>query len=98
MLFLSIVNAFDAVIQFQVCILIHGFGGTIRGKAENPKSKLDMIVSYVSRLNLQKSKCKIRVRLCIMDLFDMFFRTQDRISEVDVGLLATSKMKLFLKC
>lgn len=46
MLFLSTLNAFDAVIQLQVCILIHGFGGTIREKAENPKSKLDMIVSY----------------------------------------------------
>lgn len=73
MLFLSTLNAFDAVIQLQVCILIHGFGGTIREKAENPKSKLDMIVPYFSRLNLQKSKCKIRVKLCIMDLFDMFF-------------------------
>ena len=56
MLFLSTLNAFDAVIQLQVCILIHGFGGTIREKAENPKSKLDMIVPYFSRLNLQKSK------------------------------------------
>ena len=46
MLFLSTLNAFNAVIQLQVCILIHGFGGTIREKAENPKSKLDMIVSY----------------------------------------------------
>ena len=73
MLFLSTLNAFDAVIQLQVCILIHGFGGTIREKAENPKSKLDMIVPYFSRLNLQKSKCKIRVKLCIMGLFDMFF-------------------------
>ena len=73
MLFLSTLNAFDAVIQLQVCILIHGFGGTIREKAENPKSKLDMIVPYFSRLNLQKSKCKIRVKLCLMDLFDMFF-------------------------
>ena len=73
MLFLSTLNAFDAVIQLQVCILIHEFGGTIREKAENPKSKLDMIVPYFSRLNLQKSKCKIRVKLCIMDLFDMFF-------------------------
>ena len=73
MLFLSTLNTFDAVIQLQVCILIHGFGGTIREKAENPKSKLDMIVPYFSRLNLQKSKCKIRVKLCIMDLFDMFF-------------------------
>ena len=73
MLFLSTLNAFDAVIQLQVCILIHGFGGTIREKAENPKSKLDMIVPYFSHLNLQKSKCKIRVKLCIMDLFDMFF-------------------------
>ena len=73
MLFLSTLNAFDAVIQLQVCILIHGFGGTIREKAENPKSKLDMIVPYFSRLNLQKSKFKIRVKLCIMDLFDMFF-------------------------
>ena len=97
MLFLSTLNAFDAVIQLQVCILIHGFGGTIREKAENPKSKLDMIVPYFSRLNLQKSKCKIRVKLCIMDLFDMFFGKQDRISEVDVVLLATSKMKLFTK-
>ena len=56
MLFLSTLNAFDAVIQLQVCILIHGFGGTIREKAENPKSKLDMIVPYFSRLNLQKRK------------------------------------------